>query len=445
MRASLENNLIAGNIGRAVGRLTFLFLLTYLLENLAVTASMIIIGRYGDAAALSAISVGARVIATALTLCFGFCTSLTAMIARQIGKAGDNAAMRVIIGNGAFCMLLLAAGLLCLLVFGSGAIITLMRVPPEAAADARGYLVICGLGIPFIAGYTYTFAIYNGFGDAKTPMLLMAAACSANIALAIVLVNYAGMRVAGVALAAALAHFICFSFSIFRLRRLRGGIMPSWNDLRPRRAVAGEMTKTGLPMIAYYLLRSASSLIVVAIINTGGLLASAAAGVTETIINFEFLIPVSVASAVMVVAAQNLGSGQAKRAAQATVRGMIFCVLCGALFCLFCQLMPQFFTGLVTRDALVSKTAAVYLQTYSIDCILAAAAACLNSYFIARGKTGICMAHMAAAAFLGRVPFSYIISRTPGATLWHMGFAAPVSSAISIAICLFFLCRLKKP
>ena len=43
------------------------------------------------------------------------------------------------------------------------------------------------------------------------------------------------------------------------------------------------------------------------------------------------------------------------------------------------------------------------------------------------------------ATFLVRIPLSYLISILPGATMLHMGIAAPAASAVQILLQLIYL------
>ena len=56
----------------------------------------------------------------------------------------------------------------------------------------------------------------------------------------------------------------------------------------------------------------------------------------------------------------------------------------------------------------------------------------------------VTMAHNVAATFLVRVPFSYFVSRMEGATLYHIGLAAPLASVFSVAVCIIYFIYLKR-
>ena len=437
-----ENRLITGKIGPTLMRLSFAYFLTLGVENLYPIIGMVIVDRYAGAVALSAVTVSGRVMMVITALIMGCCAGVTVMVGQRTGQ-GDNAAISKVIANSAIVMCLLAAGILFFVIFGRRIIVSLMQTPFEAAESARNYLLIRGLGVPLLVCCAYIGEIYHGLGDVKTPLIFAFVSCAIKCVSAFVFIGYGHMGALGDAGAMVVAHGICSVLMTRHLFSSRSKILPSRRELRPQRKVIGEMARISLPMIFYFLQSNVSLLVITAIINTGGLIMSAAAGVSENIINIELVIPAAVGQAILVMSAQNLGAGQTKRANRTFLQGLLFCILCGLLFCLFCQFAPQVLPGVITHDAAVKKAAALYLRTYSIDCILMGAIHCFNAFFMARGKSSICMGHAFVAAVLGRIPLSYMISHMAGTTLLHMGFAAPASSILSLVICVFFIYRLK--
>lgn len=88
--------------------------------------------------------------------------------------------------------------------------------------------------------------------------------------------------------------------------------------------------------------------------------------------------------------------------------------------------------------------AALYLRSYSIDCLLVAFVFCMNAYFSGCGNSVISMVHSLIATFAVRIPLSYGLSRMAGVTLFEMGFAAPAASLVSIVICFGYFIRMKQ-
>lgn len=87
-------------------------------------------------------------------------------------------------------------------------------------------------------------------------------------------------------------------------------------DLRPQKAVMGQILRIGLPVLAQDGLVQIGFLIITIIANQRGLTDAAAVGIVEKFISFVFLVPSSLLSTVSALAAQNLGADKPERARQ---------------------------------------------------------------------------------------------------------------------------------
>lgn len=113
---------------------------------------------------------------------------------------------------------------------------------------------------------------------------------------------------------------------------------------------------------------------------------------------------------------------------------MLTCIyLCRTL--LFFAPYADFFT----KDAAVVAMAAEYLRGYSIDCIVVSFVFCINSYFSGQGNSLFPMIHSLIATFLFRIPLSYWFSQMDSSSLFIMGFAPPISTVVSLLICIWYL------
>lgn len=92
-----------------------------------------------------------------------------------------------------------------------------------------------------------------------------------------------------------------------------------------------------------------------------------------------------------------------------------------------------------TKDAAVVAMAAKYLRGYSIDCIVVSFVFCINSYFSGQGNSLFPMIHSLIATFLFRIPLSYWFSQMDSSSLFIMGFAPPISTVVSLLICIWYL------
>ncbi len=267
-------------------------------------------------------------------------------------------------------------------------------------------------------------------------MYFIALACLINIVLDYVFTGMWGMGTAGVAAATIIAQGASFVVSLFYMMKKGLGFPLSHRQFRLYRAELGRILIVGFPLALQDALVNVSFLVITAIVNTMGLIASAAVGVVEKIIVFAMLPPSSFASAVATMSATNIGAGKRKRAFHILWYGIGFSLVFGVCFCLFAQLMPTYATALFSADPAVIEASARYLMSYSIDCILVSFVFCMNSYFSSCNLSLIAFAHSMVATFAIRIPLTYLLSKTAGSDLYHMGLAAPAATLVSLFICL---------
>ena len=81
--------------------------------------------------------------------------------------------MNRIIGT-LFSLILILAAVLSAVILGIRTwIMDAMNIPEESYAYAMDYLIICGAGLVFTAGYNMVSAVLRGMGDSKRPFLFI--------------------------------------------------------------------------------------------------------------------------------------------------------------------------------------------------------------------------------------------------------------------------------
>ena len=102
-----------------------------------------------------------------------------------------------------------------------------------------------------------------------------------------------------------------------------------------------------------------------------------------------------------------------------------------------CEIDGTILTRIFTNNQDVIKNGALYLKTYSIDCLLTSFL--LNGY----EKTVFTMVHSLVATFIGRIPLTLLFSKIPNVTLFHMGITAPLSTMISLIMIFIYFKKIK--
>ena len=440
---SLEKNLTNGSVLKNIAYFSLPYLLSYFLQTLYGLADLFIIGQFEGVASTTAVSIGSQVMHMLTVMIVGLAMGSTVCIGQAVG-AGDKKHASAAIGNTVTLFMLLSIVITALLLALVRPIVSVMSTPAEAADGTRAYLTICFIGIPFITAYNIISSIFRGLGDSKSPMIFIAVACAANIALDYIFIGAMGLGPAGAALGTTLSQAISVVFSLVVILRRKSGISLERRDLHPQRDTMGRLLRIGVPVAAQDGLIQIAFIVITVIANRRGLDAAAAVGIVEKIISFVFLVPSSMLSTVSALCAQNIGAGKQARAEQTLRYAVIIAVSFGIIIALLTQFISEQAVGLFTPDTVVIMLGGQYLRGYIWDALFAGIHFCFSGYFCACGRSEISFIHNISAIALVRIPGVYLTSKLFPDTLFPMGLATAAGSLLSVIICVIAFALLKK-
>ena len=440
---SLEKNLTNGSVLKNIAYFSLPYLLSYFLQTLYGLADLFIIGQFEGVASTTAVSIGSQVMHMLTVMIVGLAMGSTVCIGQAVG-AGDKKHASAAIGNTVTLFMLLSVVITALLLALVRPIVSVMSTPAEAADGTRAYLTICFIGIPFITAYNIISSIFRGLGDSKSPMIFIAVACAANIALDFIFIGAMGLGPAGAALGTTLSQAISVVFSLVVILRRKSGISLERRDLHPQRDTMGRLLRIGVPVAAQDGLIQIAFIVITVIANRRGLDAAAAVGIVEKIISFVFLVPSSMLSTVSALCAQNIGAGKQARAEQTLRYAVIIAVSFGIIIALLTQFISEQAVGLFTPDTVVIMLGGQYLRGYIWDALFAGIHFCFSGYFCACGRSEISFIHNISAIALVRIPGVYLTSKLFPDTLFPMGLATAAGSLLSVIICIIAFALLKK-
>ena len=440
---SLEKNLTNGSVLKNIAYFSLPYLLSYFLQTLYGLADLFIIGQFEGVASTTAVSIGSQVMHMLTVMIVGLAMGSTVCIGQAVG-AGDKKHASAAIGNTVTLFMLLSVVITALLLALVRPIVSVMSTPAEAADVTRAYLTICFIGIPFITAYNIISSIFRGLGDSKSPMIFIAVACAANIALDYIFIGAMGLGPAGAALGTTLSQAISVVFSLVVILRRKSGISLERRDLHPQRDTMGRLLRIGVPVAAQDGLIQIAFIVITVIANRRGLDAAAAVGIVEKIISFVFLVPSSMLSTVSALCAQNIGAGKQARAEQTLRYAVIIAVSFGIIIALLTQFISEQAVSLFTPDTVVIMLGGQYLRGYIWDALFAGIHFCFSGYFCACGRSEISFIHNISAIALVRIPGVYLTSKLFPDTLFPMGLATAEGSLLSVIICVIAFALLKK-
>lgn len=111
---------------------------------------------------------------------------------------------------------------------------------------------------------------------------------------------------------------------------------------------------------------SLSFLVINAIVNSLGVVASAAVGICAKFENFALMLPAGAfSSAIASMSAQNMGAQKPQRAKKCMWTGIAFAFLCSLFFFFWVQILPQSALALFKADEQVTAAGIEYLRTFA--------------------------------------------------------------------------------
>ncbi len=430
----MERNLTTGSVFKNIVIFSLPYFLSYFLQTLYGLADLFIIGQYEGVAATTAVSIGSQVMHMLTVMIVGLAMGTTVSIGHAVG-ADDKRRVSACVGNTVTLFMLVSLTLTAVLILLVRPIVSVMSTPTEAVEGTVSYLIICFAGIPLITAYNIISSIFRGMGDSKSPMYFIAVACAVNIALDYLFMGAMGLGPAGAALGTTLAQAVSVAAALIAICRRRS-ITLSKGDLRPRRAVMGQILSIGVPVALQDGLIQVAFILITVIANRRGLTDAAAVGIVEKFISFVFLVPSSMLSTVSALGAQNLGAGKPERARQTLWYSIAIAAGFGVLVSVLIQFIAEPVVGLFTHDEAVITAGGPYLRGYIFDCLFAGVHFCFSGYFCACGRSMISFIHNISGVALVRVPGAYFMSKMFPATLFPMGLATAAGSVLQVLICI---------
>lgn len=351
------------------------------LQAMYGAVDLLVVGKFASSADVSAVSTGSQIMMTLTNLISSFAMGTTVLLGQLIG-CGKKEEGGKAVGTAMVMFAGIALVMTVLLVCFAPQISSIMHAPKEAFDKTAAYVRICGCGMIVIVAYNLIGCIFRGIGDSKMPLFTVAIACVCNIAGDLVLCAGFHTGTAGAACATVFAQVVSVVVSFGFIRKKQLPFVFKKENVRIHKDLLKKMAGLGAPIALQDLLVSISFLIILAIVNSMGVTASAGVGVAEKVCAFIMLISSAFMQSMSAFVAQNYGAGRMDRAKKALYNGI--------------------------------------------------------------GQTKFVMLQGIAGAFGVRVPVSYLMSIRPDTSLFKIGLATPMSSVVQLLLCLGFMVILNR-
>lgn len=431
-----------GNILKKLIRFMIPILGALVLQAAYGAVDLLVVGRFGSTAGLSAVSTGSQILNLVTFVITQLAMGITVLIARYIGEKETNQ-IGQLLGGSTVVFSFLAVVLFTVMVFFSHSLAILMQAPNEAVSLTSTYVKICGAGIFFIVAYNVLSAIFRGLGDSKSPLIFVAIACVVNIVGDLVFVAGLHMDAAGAAIATVLAQAISVILALVMLKRRELPFCLIGKDFRLNHQ-SRRFLNVGLPLALQECLTQLSFLALCAFVNRLGLDASSGYGVACKIVNFAMLVPSALMQSMASFVSQNVGAGKEDRAKKVLFTGMSVGIFVGAFVFVGVFFFGNTLTSIFTTDEAVIIKGYDYLKGFAPETIVTAILFSMIGYFNGHEKTVWVMIQGVVQTLLVRLPLAYIMSIQPNASLTYIGLAAPVATCFGIVLNVIYYHKMKR-
>lgn len=413
-------------------------ILALVLQSLYGAVDLLVVGQFATSADVSAVSTGSQVLGTLTNIIAGLSMGTTILLGQQIGEGKTKEAGRSV-GASIFFFLLVAIVCSAVMVANVDGIAHLMKAPAEAYSATCDYIRICSWGMLFVVAYNLLGSLFRGLGNSKIPLIAVSVAAVINIFGDLFLVAVMHMGAAGAALATVASQAIAVAISLVIILKMELPFEIKKEFIRFNRIIIHKIIQFGFPLALADALVGTSFLIIMAIVNSLGVIPSAGVGVAEKVCAFIMLVPSAFGQSMAAFVAQNYGAKKLDRAHKALRYVISASLSFGMLMCLISFFYGNILCSVFSKDAAVIAAGAEYLKAYAIDCILTSIFFCMNGYFNGCGETKFVMAQSIIGAFGVRVPVSYLMSKVVPVSLFKIGLATPASSLLQVILCILYM------
>jgi len=229
---------------------------------------------------------------------------------------------------------------------------------------AEEYLLVCGLGLVFTAGYNIVSAILRGMGDSKRPFMFIGIASVINLILDLLFTGFLGWGVVGAALATVIGQAASFIFSVFYLykRKEQFGFDFERKSFIPEKRFVKMILSLGAPIAIQSGCINISMLYVNSLVNNIDVVASATFGVGVKIDDISNKVSQGIQHAAMPIISQNIAARKEDRAVKTVWCSWAFSFAATAVFMLVYILFGKELFMLFSDDPLVHDMSGEFIR-----------------------------------------------------------------------------------
>ena len=287
-------------------------MLSSILQLMFNAVDIIVVGRFDSSQALAAVGSTTALISIFTNLFIGISLGANVLAARYFAAGRDREMSESVHTSIA---LALVSGIIMIFV-GIGMsrfALELIDTPADVIDLSVTYMRIYFCGMPFFMLYNYGAAILRAVGDTKRPLMFLAAAGMANVALDLLLVIVIPLGVAGVAIGTVSSQFISCILVLRCLYKSEGSYQLRFSKLTLKWVYMKRIFQVGIPAGIQSTVINFSNALLQSSVNSFGSTAMAGYTAANNILGFLYVSVNAVTQACMSFTSQNYSVGKQKR------------------------------------------------------------------------------------------------------------------------------------
>lgn len=406
-------DLTEGSIIKQLVRFAVPLLLANLLQQLYNAVDMAVIGHYVGSIGTVGVSSGGEVATLVTFLATAFGSAGQIYVAQLVG-AKDTRSVSETIGTSMVFMAILSAVCMILSIVGCDLFLDWLNCPQEALVQARQYMIVVSVGLPFVFGYNAICGILRGMGEAKRPLLFIAIAAIVNVFLDILLVAVIPLEAAGTAIATVVSQLASFVAAAVFLYRQKEHFQLDFSakSFRIHEKHMVVLLKLGIPLAAQSALIHGTQIICSSHVNAFGLVASATNSIGNKVQKLINVFTTSMNTGAGAMVGQNLGARKIDRVRKIVFTTMGLAAVFSGIAALIALFLPRQAFRLFTSDPEVIEFGVTYLRIALIVFAIAPLQGSFGSVITGSGFASLNLASGILDGVVLRLGISFFLAYT---------------------------------
>ncbi|AGB15171.1 Na+-driven multidrug efflux pump [Halovivax ruber XH-70] len=446
-----SSSITEGSLVKPLFHLAWPIVVIQLLQVTYNVADTLWLGRLSTES-VGAISLAFPLIFLMIAIAGGFTTAGAILVAQYTGARGERSS-GLVAGQTLSFVMLLSVVIAIVGYFYTRPALSILPSDPDTKATviplAADYMEVFFLGLPLVGGFFVFSALMRGYGDTRTPMLVMVVSVVVNVvadpflifgfadnplfgmlagvpvlgtidflaleATLYELTGFTGWGIEGAALATIGARAVATAVGVYVLFATSRGPDIETSHLVPDLDVIRDIVRLGTPSMVEQAMSAMAMITLTAMIVTFAPPVVTAFGLGNRLISLVFLPAMGLGRAIDTMVGQNLGADRADRAARAvtlaasTGAGVMLLVAVVALA--FTEPIVSVFIGPDVQDAAIVEALGVeYVRTRTVEFAFIGVSQVVLGGFRGAGNTRTAMVISMLTLWVGRVVSVFVLA-----------------------------------